>query len=1245
MELVKELVAAHPGLVAKLRRFSYLEATRLAASLGLFPELHAQTIRIEMLQHLVATCCDGRREPQRDDLAEWAGKHLTESSVARNEDPLDDVFVGCVNSPFGSFRLLMGILADADFWLERALAFLADNRSYPPFEMAVVKVLPLLKLSDALVARIGLKRYAGSTGARGGRIKVCRWRELQPRVAAASFSDADLRQVGMTRAELAEFLITSEDRAKLINEDVRNSTLERRPLVEQSDGITVAMPSILGRSALRFMMELITHSAGGWADMIYQAGNASIFVNKVASRLGITPVDFEEPARPDGFPPLFPFFGQFDVGKPAILLTYCPSLVEAAADLTGCDQLSEPEEKALESHLRACAASFERLPEFSGGLVLVSVVGGLRTNRFELNEWSCQWRIHACSLPDWLFITSANQCSAMRLWKLGDHEAVLNRNGTELLNPAGLPNLFAAWKSNGFRITPRSKDARGLTMVNLDCAFAADLRIQARRKQDAHCLRSHDGKRWVCVSQRNAEPLFTEDAKFRMYIDPEAVRNRQLVGCVEEVAGVWWVVLQVDETTPELRSLAFQLWDCVFKWVARLTKVALCEWPSLETKPSIEISLHLPNLQNWRGTDHSKECLPGVVPSIAAEPAHARIDLTLPEEFLAEFHTPLNIAERKIVDLLLTGAAALAGAQVAEARRAELLSEIVRNEDARYFHLVHTHRTEQLLAGLQRPRPLFVADEDSAFSRLGLAHLLGHSGAGEIAGLAACRNFLKDAVDKVWERIELKLKSFQRKSVVSSCLQQLDEIAREEESWDMTVRSQFALHFDRSNVYDVLDEKQGDRDKASLCNRLLIETAQYACGTGEGILTQADHLTLLAELAFLVMLAHHRDAISYGFIEPKLRLFANGEIEMDDEFYTGTFARYMTKRSQERSDNAAKSYGDYFPSARSSDPTDSEELDAAVQQLDRVFFPEFGFSVSLLIKLQEEFRQFAVASGQARGELNEALFLAFLLHCGFSRAQSDTFLNRFTLPIRTAWNCDLPPSCREKDVFPWRYRRQLSLLSRPLVEVGLNPRSWLVSVPMLEKGLSYFLGNMEQASFPNEFFHSQAVHRYIGDTVNKRGHEFTGRVASLVRGAGFQTESEVEVTKLGSSKKDGLGDIDVFAWDFASGKVIAIECKRLLPAMTVREVIQRLEDFRGNREERDSLGRHLRRIDWLNTHPGQVSNYTGILASKIRLVPLLVSSETVPMQFFAEMNFSLSHVVPYDDLAHYISRELKPTTA
>jgi Holliday junction resolvase len=159
---------------------------------------------------------------------------------------------------------------------------------------------------------------------------------------------------------------------------------------------------------------------------------------------------------------------------------------------------------------------------------------------------------------------------------------------------------------------------------------------------------------------------------------------------------------------------------------------------------------------------------------------------------------------------------------------------------------------------------------------------------------------------------------------------------------------------------------------------------------------------------------------------------------------------------------------------------------------------------------------------------------------------------------------------------------------------------------------------------------------YWGKVVNARGSAFAREVASRFVEAGFQVRLEVEMASLEASKKDGLGDIDVLAWSRERSSVFAVECKHLQTAGTVREVVQQLAEFAGDRAERDSLGRHLRRIDWLRQHSSSLAAATGVPVELQRLCPLLVTSGIVPMQFFDNVHLPPSQVVPLSEIPQRI---------
>lgn len=1237
---VPELLLQHPKLVSKLQRFSFPHAAQLVGALGLLPELHENTIRVEVLAHLVAVSCEGDVPPKSTCLTEWLGKLMADSPLARMEDPTEDVFIGCVNSDFGSFRIFQGIFGDGAFLVERLLSFYAEKNTFPTFQETITSVLALLQLSDALADRAGLSRNCAGGGHAAQRIQLPRWRELEPRVRSVFFSDENLRSLGIDKTVLNEFFFRDEHRKKLRQEVMWGSSLERRPLLEIATGIIVMEPSTLARTAVRFMVERMK-VMGGWGETFYQQENASIFVNEVRAHMEIEWLQFSPPTAQDGTPLMFPAFGSFDVGKPVIMLTYTPPLAGAVEDFGGFDKLTALEQDGLDRYVQACAAQLERLSGFSGGMILVCMAGYGRGGAMALRGWSPNWHVHIATLSDWLSLTADGGCTAMRLWKLGEHDSARERYGIELMNPAGLPNLVAWWKRAGFRLIPRQMDIHHPhNLVVIGCEFARTVRVEAAQERDEHCIRSHDGKRLLRVVRHNSRTLFSEDEQAPIYGVLAAAANKQLIGCTMRGRSVWWVRAPECSGRAELLDLLFQLWDCVLQWTDRFVPVAEREWPSFSLR-SIEVRLVLPRFNRWHHERPSPQPRSRSELSVVANATTASFALTIPEGFLQQFNVPKNVAEQRIVAALFEGTAALIGTQLTPARIQKLVREVTRNEDARYFHVVETHEIEQLLGAPRRPHPVFIAEEDTMLAELGLADLAGRPKEdGRCVGRDECRKFLEDTVTKLWERIETRLRPFDRTAVVSACFRALDEITRDEAHWDLTTRSLLALHADESGTKRVLRGRRSQRSAANQTNRLVIETAQYACTRSQGKpFTMADHLTVLAEVNLLVTLAHHRDAIAFGFIKPEVTIHPNGEIEVDEKFYADIFSRYLSHRSDETTQRAAEAYETHFETHKAVPNEESPRLDEQLARLNEVFRPEFGFDIQNLVKVMDLWREFAIRSKTSGGQLTEEEMLAILINgCGFTRAEAESFLDRFTLPIRSAWDADFPPRCKSEDVYPWRFRRHLSVLMRPLVQIATAPRAWIISAPFFEKSCRYVVGNIEKAIFPERFFQSEQMRSFIGRVVNQRGHAFAEKTYEVFNRFGFAARLEIEMTELGAPKKEGLGDVDVLAWSVTTGRIFPVECKRLLTALTVREVIQRLEEFRGDKKAKDSLAKHLRRIEWLKQHPDSLAKITGIPKERIKLMPALVTSDTVPMQFYKEMAFPTDQVVAFDDLPAFLSK-------
>jgi hypothetical protein len=149
-----------------------------------------------------------------------------------------------------------------------------------------------------------------------------------------------------------------------------------------------------------------------------------------------------------------------------------------------------------------------------------------------------------------------------------------------------------------------------------------------------------------------------------------------------------------------------------------------------------------------------------------------------------------------------------------------------------------------------------------------------------------------------------------------------------------------------------------------------------------------------------------------------------------------------------------------------------------------------------------------------------------------------------------------------------------------------------------------FTGSLETA-----YFDTKMMKQYVGATNKRRGLEFNVAVADVFSAQGWKVRLEVAMTELEATDDGAKGDVDVLAW--REGLVCVCECKELLFARNVSEVAEQLKRFRGN--PGDDLDKHLKRVQFIESHPDKLFRITGI--HKPTIVPLLVTSKVVPMQF------------------------------
>jgi hypothetical protein len=192
------------------------------------------------------------------------------------------------------------------------------------------------------------------------------------------------------------------------------------------------------------------------------------------------------------------------------------------------------------------------------------------------------------------------------------------------------------------------------------------------------------------------------------------------------------------------------------------------------------------------------------------------------------------------------------------------------------------------------------------------------------------------------------------------------------------------------------------------------------------------------------------------------------------------------------------------------------------------------------------------------------------------------------------------------------------LLRKPILQIGdAEEPTFLFAPGQIRDSFVYMLGNYLRGDFPQEQLRSK-MKSWAGKEADRRGAAFASEVATKLQEMGWQTNTEIRVTKLLARGFDvNYGDVDVLAWNEESGRVLVIECKDVQYRKTVGEISEQLADFRGELREdgkRDYLLRHFDRMGVLQEHLQAVGTYLG-LNKRLTLDSHLIFKNPVPMQF------------------------------
>jgi len=1230
---IGEITKANKSLIHDLSRYDSTVAVPLLASLFTLPKLQSHCIRLEILVALAVVHCRGRKKANISQAVRWFFQ-IGKSQCVAGEDPAEDVFVSLVQDRNGDYRLLEGVWEAAGFYTQRVLDVIATTPDTGHFGQVKKSVRALLVISDMVCEKARLHRYQlGSDG---------KYSTLSPRIlpgrnalisrVTITFGELDKR--GITPDDIEPFLFHPQMRADLPAQQIGLSYLDRCPLIVTSvKSLTVALPSALSVAMRDYAIASIIE--GGFAETfdraLAQNYSKLFFDSPLLGGPTRAPVYWKK----SGAHRWSNFHIKVDEGYFISFHLFLPSvLTHPDGGFKGVYRDEGTLTESLQASINQVLKHFEGQEDFKEGLVLAVGCGwgkGYDTQVIELDHH--HWRFESMSAADLVRLSWLGDMNPSYFWRIQDGLEAVRKAGVQIFNASGILNLIGWVRSNRGHFVPHAELPQGVISperpLNLWIPqnLLREVRAESDHGYDRHSAVDNAGT-WHDVQHVSPSPFFSRESARRVYASMDDLRGGTLTSVYEGTLKLWMTV-----ATPNIseREVEYRLWEMACEWLHRIGN-------ALDESGGATTEIH--NLKvyvEFLDGDPAKEGgekpgLEDLFPLCIIEP-HSEPNTckaVFQAGFMAGFRIAENVAERLFVRTLARAYLHLRGVEDCDGEAEEVEARVVPNNDARSFHFFHAqHFTDYVRDTL--PKELIAVDSiDDAATKIGLGgQVLKKGQSNKIEGKKACTDFLMKVVDVLLTEILEALKVFARISALTRLVANCEKATAEEDHWKRTSAAVLGLHGDEPGTVDRYIEQMSKFAGANIASRILIEIALCACPAEGGIqLSDIEMSKLIAHAALVIRIGGLSDAIYYNALIPELTISPLGDILFRDDFgrlvVEPMLTREMGNRFIANAPLQSKNYEDPRVVPHAKGKVSDEFWD--------IWKIEMGFDLDEARNIIGALEDKGIEDHTAIFMIKQSAYLALVCSDKVHENAARNFLDQFSLSMRPRWD-KLPKGFNGKDIYPWRFGRRQSFVTRPILKVDDSDDPLLIIAPgVLRRGFVYVFDGAYNGRLEQAFFRTKEM-RDTWWGKAREGHTFNAEVAKALSEAGWQVRENIGLPELLNRKIErNFGDVDVLAWRADRKEVLIIECKDLSLARNYSEIAALLSDYQGVEVDGDAdkLKKHLNRVALLQDNCGQLRRFTGIQEPLV--VSCLVCSGVVPMQYAKIDSLANTHVCGISDI-------------
>jgi hypothetical protein len=1222
------IAAETPALIAAFKKLHPVKTAATFAGLLAQKGLQSNCLRLEILIHLSLACCEGDKGPAAQ-FTSHAFKVLGQSICGRLEDPAEDVFVSAIYSARGNYRILEGIWESSGFYLQRFVNIVDRLPDTGSLDRLKDSVHALLKLSDLLCERANLVRYDLGNAIPEDDLPRKIGNDLANARRIVRFTKDDLCRAGIELRNLAPFHFKPSNRASLLDQTISHTDLERYPISNDGDDLVFLLPTAVSIAIRRYLIDAI--GSGSNRERLLQA-----LAHEYSKTLTETPLlgDMKSGVVAlirDDAGILAKVCREVDVGLYLNLVFFMDTLDGFEDDgFAGTDRTLADMADAIDERIDHCVEVASKNPEFHSGITLIISCGVGRGVSVSLNnKLRPGWRIDSISAPDLCTLSWTPNMKPLNLWRIYSARDKLAAQGLKLQNVNGLLNLVAWTRSLDGHLVPHASipeemtNGHGIFMVTQNALL--DLRREVATAWDPHMEKDVHGN-WHLVS-KEGQSHFEEDKKFPIYVSTEREREGYPLGACITNRRTWWFELSGRNGT--LGSVGSERWRMMATWLGKAAPILEKEFPSLTSGPILwrcvfSIPLEPSDFDMQQG--NAEDARSAIAMSCVK--AGRVITLDVSEGFDRALFNSDNIAEAALVGAFAKGVTVLAGFDTNSFDHAAVAAKIIGSSAARQTHALVARDFRDFMETLATTHPVTINRYDDAELKLGLGWRIRDQAVGpEISGKESCTSFLNNLVTSLEEEICKEVQKYGRQRLINAILFNSEVASRDRDNWRKTAAAVLALHDDQQMALGTMARHDYKLNGVLQASRILIEVAICESPV-EGGLTpgKLDLSRMMACASSLFHIGGWSDAIRWDVMEPLLMVRPLGDVHANQDFIDNIADKFAGAASDVRFRDAAENYAKNLEER----PFSTETVDDMGGVFLSAWLDEFGATLADFRRFVDEVEDIGVKEDQPVLCLPRSRLTSLIA----DKTASEAIVCALTLLPRPVWR-SVPNGFSEKDRQPWRFRRRLSVVRRPLLQINHEPDPLVLVAPgMLRESFAYVVGNYRQGNFPDEQL-GAAMRAFVGHARLKRGTEFEVAAADRLKALGWEVEHEISLGKLlGKKMTKNWGGIDVLAWHLGSRRILVIECKDVHYRKTYGEIAEQLSDFRGELKsdgKPDMLKKHLDRISIVREDFASVQKYLG-MPDATEIESHLVFKNPVPMQHAADSIGKLVKVSLFDDL-------------